>query len=75
MILKEKKIVLELFDRYSNKEELSQVVAQDLKEQGKQCQIVDNYTILVNNRPYTLSERIVPIMGYVLHEAVLYAVE
>jgi hypothetical protein len=75
MLSKEKTIVIELFERFQNREELSQAVVQDLKERGKQCQNVDNYTILVNNKPYALSERTLPIMGYMLRQAVLDRIE
>ncbi len=75
MLSKEKTIVIELFERYQNREELSQAVVQDLTERGKQCQKVDNYTILVNDKTYTLSERTLPIMGYMLRQAVLDRIE
>jgi hypothetical protein len=71
MFSKEKKIVLELHEQYSTQEELSQVVVHDLLEIGKQCKNVDNYTILVNNKTYSLSERVFPIKGIILRQAVL----
>jgi hypothetical protein len=71
MFTKEKKIVLELHEHYSTQEELSQVVVHDLLETGKQCQNVDDYTILVNNKTYSLTERVFPIRGVILRQAVL----
>jgi hypothetical protein len=71
MFSKEKTIVLELHERYSTQEELSKVVVHDLLGTGKQCRNVDDYTILVNNKTYSLSERMFPIKGIVLRQAVL----
>lgn len=68
------KIVLELHEQYSTQEELSKVVVHDLMEIGKQCQNVDNYTILVNNKTYSLSDRMFLIKGIILRQAVLSAV-
>jgi hypothetical protein len=71
MFSKEKSIVLEIHERFSTQEELSQVVVHDLLEIGKQCQNIDNYTILVNNKTYSLKERVFPIKGIILRQAVL----
>jgi hypothetical protein len=71
MFTKEKTIVLELHEQYSTQEELSQVVVHDLLKIGKQCKNVDDYTILVNNKTYSLSERVFPIKGIILRQAVL----
>jgi hypothetical protein len=71
MFSKNKTIVLELHERYSSQEELSQIVVHDLTERGKQCKNVDNNTIQVNNQTYSLSERMFPISGIILHQAVL----
>jgi hypothetical protein len=74
MFSKEKTIVLELHESYSTQEELSQVVVHDLLKIGKQCLNVDDYTILVNNKTYSLSERMFPIRGVILRQAVLSVV-
>lgn len=71
MFTKRKTIVLELHEQYSNQEELSHVVVQDLKERGKLCQNVDDYTILVNNKTYSLSAKTMAIRGVILRQAIL----
>jgi hypothetical protein len=43
------KIVLELDERYFNQIDLRNAVIERLKKEGKNCEAVDNYTILINN--------------------------
>jgi hypothetical protein len=66
-----KTIVLELFEEYSNQEELTEGVVHDLQERGKQCCKVDDSILLVNNNKYSLSTKTMIIRGTVLREAIL----
>lgn len=63
--------MLDLYKHYSSQEELSQVVVHDLIERGKECKKLDNNTFLVNNKNYTFSERMYPIRGFIVRQAVL----
>lgn len=74
MFAMEKTIVVDLYERYSTQEELTQAVIHDLEERGKQCKKVDHNIIQVNNKAYCISNRTYPINGFIVRQAVLHMV-
>ncbi|WP_423801214.1 hypothetical protein [Neobacillus sp. SAB-20_R2A] len=75
MFSKKKTIVLDLYDQYRTQEELSEIVVHDLKERGNQCQKVDYNTVLVNDKTYSVTDRVFPICGFIVHQAVLKQIQ
>jgi hypothetical protein len=69
------KIVLELDERYFNQIDLRNAVIERLKKEGKNCEAVDNYTILINNQKYTLTEKNISMGGVPLQQVILKKVE
>lgn len=56
-MLSKNKMVIELDERYFNQEELSNAVVQHLISKGNSCEKIDHYTIILNNKKYTLTEK------------------
>ena len=50
------KIVIELDERYFDKNSLMHAVAQHVKNEGKQCEIIDVNTLVVDGKKYHLYE-------------------
>lgn len=71
-----KKIVIELDERYFNKNELRYAVVQELRNKGKECEIIDNDFLLIDGNKYVLSEKNVPVkFGPPVQQAVLKEVK
>jgi hypothetical protein len=71
----EKKIVLELDERYFNQNDLRNAVVEYLENKGKSCEIIDNTTLLVDNQRYTLIEKNMSMGGVPLQQVILKATE
>ncbi|MCX8001020.1 MAG: hypothetical protein N2661_00410 [Anoxybacillus mongoliensis] len=51
-----RKIVIELNERYFDKSSFMHAVVKHLKSEGKQCEMIDVNTLLVNGKKYYLYE-------------------
>lgn len=66
------KLKLELDKRYFNKKDLSNAVVQTLREQGKECEVIDSDFLLIDGKKYVLSEKSVPVkFGPPVQQAIL----
>ncbi|MED1489877.1 hypothetical protein [Bacillus smithii] len=63
------KMVIELDERYFN-QELSNAVVQHLISKGNSCEKINHYTIILNNKKYTLTEKTINI-GVPLQRVIL----
>ncbi|HDK7175215.1 TPA: hypothetical protein PTV31_001778 [Clostridium botulinum] len=68
-----KKIVFELDDRYYNQENLNKAAVEYLRKQGRNCEIINNSTLLIDGQKYFLSQRTicakVPVQQVVLKKS------
>jgi hypothetical protein len=65
------KIVLELDERYFNQYDLRNAVVEHLRKEGKSCEVIDGYTLIVNNKKYVLTEKNISMGGVPLQQAIL----
>jgi hypothetical protein len=70
-MLSKNKMVIELDERYFNQEELSNAVVQHLISKGNSCEKIDHYTIILNNKKYTLTEKTISMGGVPLQQVIL----
>lgn len=57
LINKQKKIIIELDERYFDKKSLMDAVVKQLTNQGKICEVVGVDLLLIDGKKYYLSER------------------
>lgn len=70
------KLMIELDERHFNKKDLRDEVVQKLREQGKECEIIDGDFLLIDGTTYILTEKNVPVKyGPPVQQAVLTEVD
>ena len=67
------RFVIELDDRYYNQKDLIKATCEYLNNQGKKCQIVNYYTLLIDGKKYLVTERnlniaVIPVQQVILKE-------
>jgi hypothetical protein len=68
-MLSKDKMVIELDERYFNQKELSNAVVQHLISKGNSYEKIDDYTIVLNNQKYILTEKTISMEGVPLQQA------
>ncbi|WP_165776111.1 hypothetical protein [Clostridium combesii] len=67
------RFVIELDDRYFNQKDLINAACEYLNNQGKKCEIVNIYTLLIDGKKYLVTERnlniaVIPVQQVILKE-------
>lgn len=65
------KIVLELDERYFNLKELRNAVVEHLINEGKNCKVINDYTLKIDGNLYVLKEKNMSIGGVPLQQVIL----
>ncbi|MGG3178022.1 hypothetical protein ABEQ41_07095 [Priestia megaterium] len=66
-----KKIVVDFEERYYNLTDLKKAVVKHFNKKGKQCNIVDNHTVSIDNTNYILTEKTISMGGVPLQRVIL----
>jgi hypothetical protein len=74
MFFKEK-IVMELDDRYFTINDLQKAVVTQLKNEGKACQVIDLFTLLIDNKKYSIQQRNLNMSGVPVQQVILTQIE
>lgn len=70
-LFKKEKIVIRLEKRYYNLTDLKKALVKYFGEKGKSCEIVDQYTIKVDDKKYTVYEKTISMYGVPTQRVVL----
>ncbi|MFV3012935.1 hypothetical protein ACLD43_14115 [Clostridium botulinum] len=65
------RFVIELDDRYFNQKDLINAACEYLNNQGKKCEIVDIYTLLIDGKKYSATERNLNMGGVPLQQVIV----
>lgn len=65
------KIVIRLDRRYYNLTDLKKALVKYFGEKGKSCEIIDQYTIKVDDKKYTVYEKTISMYGVPTQRVVL----
>ncbi|MBN3346299.1 hypothetical protein CF050_05285 [Clostridium botulinum] len=65
------RFVIELDDRYFNQKDLINAACKYLNNQGKKCEIVNIYTLLIDGKKYSATERNLNMGGIPLQQVIV----
>ncbi|MED4285178.1 hypothetical protein P4679_24975 [Priestia megaterium] len=68
---RKEKIVIRLDRRYYNLSDLKKAIVKHFGEKGKSCEIVDQHTIKVEDKKYTVFEKTISMYGVPTQRVVL----
>jgi hypothetical protein len=71
LMLLKKKIVLELDERYFNLRDLRKAVVEHLTNEGKDCEVINDCTLRINDKMYVLNEKNISMGGVPLQQVIL----